>query len=81
MLLVGHLRQREWETEHGEKRHAFEVDVTEIGPSLKWATVTVAKATRTTGSGDQRWATAQATAPAAPAAASGTPPLPDEPPF
>ncbi|MFL6144908.1 MAG: single-stranded DNA-binding protein [Labedaea sp.] len=47
VLLTGTLRQREWETDTGEKRYAFEVDVTEIGPSLRWATATVKKATRT----------------------------------
>ena len=49
VLLTGELRQREWHTDHGEKRYAMEVDVAEIGPSLKWATATVNKATRTTG--------------------------------
>jgi single-strand DNA-binding protein len=54
VLLTGTLRQREWETPEGEKRYAFDVDVTEIGASLKWATVTVTKATRdtTTSSGN-----------------------------
>src|SRR5947209_1353794 len=31
VLLTGVLRQREWEQLNGEKRYAFEVDVTEIG--------------------------------------------------
>jgi single-strand DNA-binding protein len=48
VLITGTLRQREWETPEGEKRYAFDVDVTEIGASLKWATVTVTKATRDT---------------------------------
>lgn len=48
VLVTGTLRQREWETREGEKRYAFDVDVTEIGASLKWATVKVAKATRDT---------------------------------
>lgn len=51
VLLTGSLRQREWETPEGEKRYAFEVDVTEIGPSLKWATAKVAKAARTSTNG------------------------------
>jgi single-strand DNA-binding protein len=54
------LRQREWETPEGEKRTVLEVDVTEIAPSLKWATAKVSKATRTTptsgGGGGDRWA-------------------------
>lgn len=46
VLLTGTLRQRDWETKEGEKRTTFEVDVTEVGPSLKWATAKVAKAAR-----------------------------------
>jgi single-strand DNA-binding protein len=48
ILLTGVLRQHEWETPEGEKRYSFQVDATEIGASLKWATVTVNKPTRTT---------------------------------
>jgi single-strand DNA-binding protein len=48
VLVTGVLRQREWTTDTGEKRSAFDVDVTEIGASLKWATVHVRAATRTT---------------------------------
>jgi len=51
VLLTGVLRQRDWETTNGEKRYAFDVDVTEIGASLKWATVTVTKTTRDTTTG------------------------------
>ena len=51
VLLTGVLRQREWQTPEGEKRYAFDVDVTELGASLKWATVTVTKTTRTPGAG------------------------------
>lgn len=47
VLLTGVLRQREWDTPDGDKRYAFDVDVTEIGPSLKWATATIARPTRT----------------------------------
>lgn len=36
VLLTGRLKQREWDDrETGEKRYAFEVDVTEIGPSRR----------------------------------------------
>jgi single-strand DNA-binding protein len=52
ILLTGVLRQHEWETREGEKRYSFEVDTTEIGASLKWATVTVNKPTRTTSTDD-----------------------------
>jgi single-strand DNA-binding protein len=43
VLATGVLKQRKWETEHGEKRSAFELAVSEIGASLKFATATVAK--------------------------------------
>jgi single-strand DNA-binding protein len=49
VLLTGQLRQRSYTTAEGDKRTVFELAVTEIGASLKWATVTVAKATRTNG--------------------------------
>jgi single-strand DNA-binding protein len=52
VIVLGTLRQREWTTDDGQKRYAFEVDVTEIGPSLKWATAKVNKATRTSGQDD-----------------------------
>jgi len=47
VLVTGQLRQRSYTTREGDKRTVFELDVTEIGASLKWATVTVHKATRT----------------------------------
>jgi len=56
ILVTGVLRQHEWETRDGEKRYSFQVDATEIGASLKWATVKVAKATRTP-SADDPWTT------------------------
>ena len=61
VVVTGTLRQRSWETNEGEKRIAFDVDVTEVGPSLRWATATVAKATRTTASealSDDPWTSA-----------------------
>ncbi len=53
---TGVLRQREWDTTDGDKRYAYEVDATEVGVSLKWATVKVAKAACATTSGSVgRW--------------------------
>lgn len=46
VLATGSLRQRSYETKEGEKRTVFEMDVDEIGPSVKWATVKVNKADR-----------------------------------
>ena len=48
VIVVGRLKQRSYETKEGEKRTVFEVDVEEVGPSLRWATVKVTR----TGKGD-----------------------------
>lgn len=45
VVVVGRLQQRSWETEDG-KRSAFEIQVDEIGPSLRWATAKVEKSRR-----------------------------------
>jgi len=42
----GRLRQRSFETRDGDKRTVVELDVDEIGPSLRYATVKVTKASR-----------------------------------
>ena len=49
VMLSGRLKQRQWETNEGEKRSVVEIDIQEIGPSLRWATASV---TRTPRSGD-----------------------------
>jgi single-strand DNA-binding protein len=41
VVVYGHLRQRSWETPEGDKRSVVEVQVEELGPSLKWATAQV----------------------------------------
>ena len=46
VVVTGRLRQHTWETSGGEKRTSFQLDVDELGPSLKWATVKVTKTTR-----------------------------------
>jgi single-strand DNA-binding protein len=51
VLVEGRLRQRSFETKEGERRTVFELDVDEIGPSLKFATTKVTKAT----SRDESW--------------------------
>ena len=38
VILLGGVRQRSFETKSGEKRSVMEVTVSEIGPSLRWAT-------------------------------------------
>ncbi|MDQ3763180.1 MAG: single-stranded DNA-binding protein [Actinomycetota bacterium] len=51
VLVTGVLRQREWETTNGDKRYAYEVDATDVGASLTWATVTVTPAPPTSPAG------------------------------
>jgi single-strand DNA-binding protein len=46
VVVEGRLRQRSYETKEGERRTVVELDVDEIGPSLKFATAKVMKATR-----------------------------------
>src|SRR5579875_3898387 len=46
VIVQGRLKQRSFETREGEKRTVVEVEVDEIGPSLKFATATVNKAAR-----------------------------------
>ena len=51
VIVQGRLKQRSFETREGEKRTVIELDVDEIGPSLKFATATVTKASRGGGNG------------------------------
>ena len=46
VVVQGRLRQRSFETRDGDKRTVIELDVDEIGPSLRYATVKVTKASR-----------------------------------
>ncbi|MGI8537947.1 MAG: single-stranded DNA-binding protein [Mycobacteriales bacterium] len=51
VLVQGRLKQRSYETKEGEKRTVYELDADEVGPSLKWATAKVTKASRSSGGG------------------------------
>lgn len=51
VIVTGRLEQRSWETQEGDKRSIVEVAIDEIGPSLRWATATVSKTTRSGGGG------------------------------
>ena len=46
VIVQGRLRQRSYETKEGEKRTVFEVEVDEVGPSLRSATAKVTRANR-----------------------------------
>jgi len=55
VLVQGRLKSRQYETREGEKRTVFEIDVDEIGPSLRNATAKVNKTTRSGGGGGGGW--------------------------
>jgi single-strand DNA-binding protein len=92
VIVSGRLRQRSYETREGEKRTVMELEVDEIGPSLRYATAKVQKMSRSSqggfGSGggnsgaaatpaDDPWASA---APAS-SGGSGAAGFDEEPPF
>src|SRR4029450_310310 len=49
VVVTGRLKQRSYETREGEKRTVFELDVDEVGPSLRYATAKVTKTQRSGG--------------------------------
>jgi single-strand DNA-binding protein len=51
VVVQGRLKQRSFETREGEKRTVIELEVDEIGPSLRYATAKVVKANRGGGGG------------------------------
>ncbi len=87
VIISGRMKQRTWETNEGEKRNVVEIDIQEIGPSLRWATASVTKTPRNTdfagGSGGSGGSGGGygggGAAPAAPVARTDT--GPDEAPF
>ena len=71
VVVQGRLKQRSYETREGEKRTVVELEVDEVGPSLKYATAKVARVQRSGGGGgygssggstggDDPWATTPA---------------------
>ena len=88
VIVQGRLKQRSYETKEGEKRTVYELEVDEVGPSLRNATAKVTKTTRGGGGGGVRRRSTRrrqrpvglreppAPAAAAVAAAAGTPPAP-----
>ena len=83
VIVQGRLKQRSYETREGEKRTVYELDVDEVGPSLKYATAKVAKVTRSGGGGGfgggGGGGSQPSAAPADPWASAA--PADDEPPF
>jgi len=88
VILSGRLKQRSYETKEGEKRTVFEVEVDEVGPSLRNATAKVTKAQRSGGQSsapvaadsfnEDPWAAASSSTPAGGGWGTSTT---DEPPF
>jgi single-strand DNA-binding protein len=86
VVVVGRLKLSRWETEDGQKRSAYSLDVDEVGPSLRYATASVKKLERSTSIGfnasganapDDPWASASTTRPDPAGPADFT----EEPPF
>ena len=46
VIVNGRLKQRSYETKEGEKRTVYELEVDEVGPSLRYATAKVTKVSR-----------------------------------
>lgn len=67
VLVTGNLKQREYTTREGEKRTSYELEVDEIGPSLRYATADVVRAnsggtrgaSTASAPADEPWSTAQ----------------------
>jgi single-strand DNA-binding protein len=80
VIVTGRLKQRSYETKEGEKRTVYELEVDELGPSLRSASAKVTKATRT--GGREAQASQQASGKNAdPWATEGPGGYSDEPPF
>lgn len=78
VIAQGRLKQRSYEKD-GQQRTVVELEVDEIGPSLRWATARIAKATRSgeasTPQVDDPWSTAPTTTPATGAPFDELPPF------
>lgn len=87
VIVSGRLKSRSYETKEGEKRTVVEMEVDEVGPSLRYATAKVNRTQRGTGGGggfgggqqgggqggqqEDPWATGPSSAPAAAPQAGG----------
>ena len=54
VIVQGRLKSRSYETREGEKRTVFEIDVDEVGPSLRYATASVQRTQQGSGASFQR---------------------------
>jgi single-strand DNA-binding protein len=81
VIVTGRLKQRSYETKEGEKRTVYELEVDELGPSLRNASAKVQKVTRSSGNGGQGAAASSGSKEAGPWASSAPGGYSDEPPF
>jgi single-strand DNA-binding protein len=58
VIVTGRVQSRSWEGEDGQKRTVIEIEADDVGPSLRWATAAITKATR---GGPGEWNTDSAT--------------------
>ena len=77
VIVTGRLKQRSYETKEGENRTVVELDVDEVGPSLKSASAKVSRTARQGTQGSQQAQTGGGDpwAAAAPAATTDSPPF------
>lgn len=64
VIVTGRLKQRSFETREGEKRSVIELEVDEVGPSLRYATAKVTKTSRGGGGSGSGGGSARPAAPA-----------------
>jgi single-strand DNA-binding protein len=95
VIVTGRLKQRSYETREGEKRTVVELEADEVGPSMRYVTAKITKATRSgptdrpAAQAHDPWATSQSPAAHDPWATSQSPAAhdpwatdaADEPPF
>ena len=81
VVVSGRLKQRSFETREGEKRTVIEMDVDEIGPSLRYATAKVNKTQGGSSGGFGSGGSESAGAAASDDPWSSAGPTTDEPPF
>ncbi|MCL2582308.1 MAG: single-stranded DNA-binding protein [Streptosporangiales bacterium] len=51
VIVTGRLKQRSYDTKDGERRTVYEIDVEDVGPSLRTASAKVTRASRSGGQG------------------------------
>ena len=74
VIATGRLKQRSYETKEGEKRTSIELEIDEIGPSLRYASAQVTRTSRDGGGSSRNQAADEPWAAAPPAASGGRAP-------